>query len=83
MKKVNFTNVVLAIAVISVLAMAYCMKLLEKEKTAIEWEYEVLAKEWAMLKQDIARNSLKKAHYRILGDGKCEMWIPCDSVKAK
>lgn len=58
MKKVNFTNVVLAIAVISVLAMAYCMRLLEKEKTAIEWEYEMLAQECARFKADVAAGCL-------------------------
>ena len=83
MKPKTWLIAALLIASITFAALSHKIWQLRRELVSMEWQYEILAMELNMFKQDIARYSLKKAGYRILGDGKCEMWIPCNQVKTE
>lgn len=80
MKKLNFGGIAFILCLLVILPMAYWIRQLEKQKTTLEWRAEILEIQILQRKYENEQMIDKKAVYRIVG-GKCETWIPCDSVK--
>lgn len=80
MKKLNFSGIAFILCLLVILPMAYWIRTLEKQKTTLEWRVELREIEILQRKYENEQMIDKKAVYRTVG-GKCETWIPCESVK--
>lgn len=80
MKKLNFGAIAFTLCLLVMLPLAYWIRQIEKQKTTLELEVELLEIQVLQRKYENEQMIDKKAVYRIVG-GKCETWIPCESVK--